>query len=120
MNEEEKKAIKELEKRYNFFQKNPLATKVWLTLDVYNLGILLNLIEKLKNKADKIEYYEAVNDELLKEIKELKEKLHRGYREANNYLYFNDNADYEVALWEVIRNLRPDLAKNGIMENLQS
>ena len=40
-----------------------------------------------------------------------KEKNKKAYREANNYLYFNDSADYEVALWEVIRTLRPDLAE---------
>ena len=40
-----------------------------------------------------------------------KEKNKKAYIKANNYLYFNDSADYEVALWEVIRKLRPDLAE---------
>lgn len=43
--------------------------------------------------------------------KQEKEKNNNAYRKANNYLYFNDSADYEVALWEVIRKLRPDLAE---------
>ena len=68
MSEEEKKAIEQLNKRYEFFKENPLATNVWLTLDIHNLGIILNLIEKqqkeikeLKKKnqdvSDRIEYY---------------------------------------------------------------
>lgn len=40
-----------------------------------------------------------------------KEKNNNAYIKANNYLYFNDSTDYEVALWEVIRKLRPDLAE---------
>lgn len=43
--------------------------------------------------------------------KQEKEKNKKAYIKANNYLYFNDSADYEVALWEVIRKLRPDLAE---------
>ena len=52
-------------------------------------------------------YIQQLEEELEKE----KEKNKNAYRKANNYLYFNDGADYEVALWEVIRTLRPDLAK---------
>lgn len=37
--------------------------------------------------------------------------INEAYAKANNYLYFADSADYEVALWEVIRSLRPDLAE---------
>ena len=48
---------------------------------------------------------------LLTAYEKEKEKNKNAYRKANNYLYFNDSADYEVALWEVIRTLRPDLAK---------
>ena len=43
-------------------------------------------------------------------------------RKANNYLYFADSADYEMALYEVIRSLIPDLAKkwdNGDYEELK-
>ena len=47
---------------------------------------------------------------LLTAYEKEKEKNKNAYRKANNYLYFNDSADYEVALWEVIRTLRPDLA----------
>jgi hypothetical protein len=49
-------------------------------------------------------------ENLLTAYEKEKEKNKNAYREANNYLYFNDSADYEVALWEVIRTLRPDLA----------
>ena len=55
-------------------------------------------------------YKDRVN-ELKQELEKEKEKNKKAYRKANNYLYFNDSADYEVALWEVIRTLRPDLAK---------
>lgn len=48
---------------------------------------------------------------LLTAYEKEKEKNKNAYRKANNYLYFNDSADYEVALWEVIRTLRPDLAE---------
>ena len=52
-----------------------------------------------------------ITEYLLSELEKEKEKNKNAYRKANNYLYFNDSADYEVALWEVIRTLRPDLAK---------
>jgi len=48
---------------------------------------------------------------LLTAYEKEKEKNNNAYRKANNYLYFNDSADYEVALWGVIRTLRPDLAE---------
>ncbi len=51
------------------------------------------------------------NKELREQNKKIKIKSQQAYAKANNYLYFNDSADYEVALWEVIRSLRPDLAK---------
>ena len=57
LSDEEKQAIERLNKRYDFFKENPLATNVWLTLDIHNLRIVLNLIEKQS-----------------KEIEELKEK----------------------------------------------
>ena len=56
-----------------------------------------------------------VNQEAIQGLLDLynkeKEKNTDAYRKANNYLYFADSADYEVALWEVIRSLRIDLAK---------
>lgn len=57
-----------------------------------------------------------------KAIASILKQYKEAYAKANNYLYFNDSADYEVALWEVIRSLRPDLAKkwdNGEDANLK-
>lgn len=51
-----------------------------------------------------------------------KEKNKEAYVKANNYLYFADSADYEVALYEVIRSLRPDLKEkwdNGEYDKLE-
>lgn len=50
-------------------------------------------------------------ENILNEYKKIKKEHQEAYRKANNYLYFKDSADYEVALWEVIRSLRPDLAE---------
>lgn len=49
-------------------------------------------------------------ENLLNAYKKIKKEHQEAYKKANNYLYFKDSADYEVALWEVIRSLRPDLA----------
>lgn len=76
------------------------------------------IIETLKNLAvdkyiDEIKLEEKDVEAILNIIvlyTQEKEKNKNAYRKANNYLYFNDSADYEVALWEVIRTLRPDLA----------
>ena len=77
------------------------------------------IIETLENLA--IDKY--INERKLEEkdieaiisiivlYKQEKDKNNNAYRKANNYLYFNDSADYEVALWEVIRTLRPDLSE---------
>lgn len=57
-----------------------------------------------------------------KAIENILKRYKEAYAKANNYLYFNDSADYEVALWEVIRSLRPDLAEkwdNGEETNLK-
>ena len=59
-----------------------------------------------------IDYTELLAIEtLLTAYEKEKEKNKEENRKDNNYLYFNDSADYEVALWEVIRTLRPDLAE---------
>lgn len=63
----------------------------------------------LKEKIDS-DILEKAIETLLTAYEKEKEKNNNAYRKANNYLYFNDSADYEVALWEVIRTLRPDLA----------
>lgn len=44
-------------------------------------------------------------------VDELNKKLEKAYTKANNYLYFDDSSDYGVALWEVIRVLKPELAE---------
>ena len=54
LSDEEKEAIKRLNKRYEFFKENPLATNVWLTLDIHNLGIALNLIEKQSKEIEEL------------------------------------------------------------------
>lgn len=57
-----------------------------------------------------IKHIQAISN-ILNEYKKIKKENQEAYRKANNYLYFKDSADYEVALWEVIRSLRPDLAE---------
>ena len=64
----------------------------------------------LSNHFNNARFFEAIYT-LLTAYEKEKEKNKQAYRKANNYLYFNDSADYEVALWEVIRTLRPDLAE---------
>lgn len=59
----------------------------------------------------KLEKDVLISETLLTAYEKEKEKNKKAYIKANNYLYFNDSADYEVALWEVIRKLRPDLAE---------
>ena len=54
LSDEEKNAIERLNKRYEFFKENPLATNVWLTLDIHNLGIALNLIEKQSKEIEEL------------------------------------------------------------------
>lgn len=44
-------------------------------------------------------------------VDELNKKLEKAYAKANNYLYLDDSSDYGVALWEVIRALKPELAE---------
>ena len=66
MSDEEKKAIEQLNKRYEFFKENPLATNVWLSLDVYNLGTMLNLIEKQSKEIEELkEKHKKLTDEYL-------------------------------------------------------
>ena len=69
--------------------------------------------EKEKNKEAGVILGKRIKicNEFQLELEKEKEKNKEAYRKANNYLYFNDSADYEVALWEVIRKLRPDLAE---------
>lgn len=52
-----------------------------------------------------------IQETIVNEIEKQNKMIRKAYAEANNYLYFNDSADYCVGLWEVVRALRPDLAE---------
>ena len=83
-------------------------------LKSYNKGTkeALRVAEDLEHQANKeAGDWEARCFELEAELEKEKEKNEKAYIKANNYLYFNDSTDYEVALWEVIRKLRPGLAE---------
>ena len=67
-------------------------------------------INDIKKEIDVDKAIESIEN-LLTAYEKEKEKNNNAYIKANNYLYFNDSTDYEVALWEVIRKLRPDLAE---------
>ncbi len=69
----------------------------------------IKIVESI-DTGDDIELKQAISN-IINEYKEIKKENQEAYRKANNYLYFKDSADYEVALWEVIRSLRPDLAE---------
>lgn len=59
---------------------------------------------------------------ILKESEKKDKMINEAYKEANNYLYFADSSDYEVALYEVIRSLKPELKEkwdNGDYETLK-
>lgn len=79
----------------------------------------IKLVEELLKvfNCKEIEYTMLFNEtaksieNILNAYKKIKKEHQEAYRKTNNYLYFKDSADYEVALWEVIRSLRPDLAE---------
>lgn len=80
------------------------------------------MIKEYKTFGD-LDNPEFENTEKIYQVLEnILKRYKEAYAKANNYLYFNDSADYEVALWEVIRSLRPDLAEkwdNGEDANLK-
>ena len=101
-----------------YILRNCYVMKTEHTLDEENAKLKQAIKKILKTNKHR----NNRNKELREKNKKLKIKLKQAYIEANNYLYFNDSADYEVALWEVIRSLRPDLAErcdNGEDANLQ-
>lgn len=75
----------------------------------HDSGINSYCIEVFKNSGSSIKFFKEVYptekyDEYLKDIDALKEKA---YVVANNAIYFNDNADYLSALYEVCKILDP-------------
>ena len=74
------------------------------------IKILEEMIEKSKDLREE-DFYKLIEIKQVQAIASILKRYKEAYAKANNYLYFNDSADYEVALWEVIRSLRPDLAK---------
>lgn len=108
INEEEKKAIDELKE----LCLDVLGESDCLKYENYSPNEIMTLVDIVLNLTQKLQAELENKDKRIKEA----------YAKANNYLYFNDNADYEVALWEVIRSLRPDLAEkwdNGESPNLE-
>lgn len=86
-----------------------------------DIKILEEMIEKSKDLREE-DFYKLIGIKQLQAIASILKQYKEAYINANNYLYFNDSADYEVALWEVIRSLRPDLAEkwdNGEKANLK-
>lgn len=43
--------------------------------------------------------------------------VHRAFKIANNAIYFNDNSDYETALWDICNTLNPELNEDEIGQN---
>ena len=41
------------------------------------------------------------------------------YKIANNALYFNDNSDYETALYEILKVLNPELEDYPILKYIE-
>ena len=76
-----------------------------------NIRRIQELEAELEKEKETSHYIQSQLDIANAKLVEEKEKNKEAYRKANNYLYFNDSADYEVALWGVIRTLRPDLAE---------
>ena len=79
MSEEEKEAIEQLNKRYKFLKRNnQVVTDIWLTLDVHNLGILLNISDKLQKEIEdlKEKNRHCINkSKIEKKIYELEEQM---------------------------------------------
>lgn len=42
------------------------------------------------------------------------DKIKRAFKIANNAIYFNDNSDYETALWDICTILKPELSEDKI------
>lgn len=120
LSEEEKKAIERLNKRYDFFKENPLATNVWLTLDIHNLGILLNLIEKQSKEIERLETRKYMYNAVTEEISQIpvdnnyisKDKIKAKIEEI-------ENTGIDVA-WEQVNyiNRERDRAKIEVLQSL--
>ena len=90
---DEEKAIERLNKRYEFFKENPLATNVWLTLDIHNLGIALNLIEKQSKEI------EELKEELKKEKQYRKGLISTSKRVADKL--WEDKIKAKIEEWDI-------------------
>lgn len=101
------------------------------TIELNGVGSISEekIIKRVKEQIDKPcvnDNWTAIEVVILQGLLDLynqeKEKNKKAYIQANNYLYFDDSSDYGVALWEVIRSLRPDLAErwdNGEIADLK-
>lgn len=88
MSNEEIQAIIHLNKRYKFMSENPLATNVFTSLDVHNLGTILNYIEKLQIQVKESEKALVREREFKnKEIDKL-QKENDSLKEENSKLIF--------------------------------
>lgn len=81
LSEEEKEAIEQLNKRYKFLKRNnQVVTDIWLTLDVHNLGILLNITDKLQKEIDREKQYSDFYEDLCNKQQKEIENLANGIR----------------------------------------
>ena len=109
LSDEEKKAIERLNKRYEFFKENPLATNVWLTLDIHNLGIALNLIEK---QSKEIEILNKNMNLLREQNISYKQSIH-GLKEMNKII----NKKWEDKIKAKIEELEKQDRESRISHN---
>ena len=109
MSDEEKQAIERLNKRYEFFKENPLATNVWLTLDIHNLGIALNLIEK---QSKEIEILNKNMNLLREQNISYKQSIH-GLKEMNKII----NKKWEDKIKAKIEELEKQDRESRISHN---
>ena len=82
--------------------------------------ILEEMIEKSKNLREE-DFYKLIGIKQVQAIASILKQYKEAYAKVNKYFCLSDSADYEVALWEVARILRPDSAEkwdNGEDANL--
>ena len=47
------------------------------------------------------------------------DKLDEVYKIANNVLYFDDNSDYQSALWEILEVINPEIDADAKLEYIE-
>lgn len=73
MTNEEKKAIKRFQYKYKRYNDDPIKfSDVYTTLDMHNLNLLLNLIDKLLKEIGQFKNEYVIPDYILENINELK------------------------------------------------